>query len=286
MSYPSRKAPGKKGSPSPSDHQGTSGGNALAERALAELVRYYRYSAVGRRCAGIVHNLNTPLQVLSFQLELMSQKAQEEAALFRQAPGSETSPFYPLFAYRLQKLGQMQEEVEKLRQMIHHLALQALHEGVEDMTLLDLNQVFQEELALYEHEPFYKHRVKKDFAFDPLLPPLMGHYIDFSQSFRNLVDNALEAMADSPARVLTVRTRAEGNHRLLQVGDTGDGIPEAAQAHLFEPFFSTKASGSKPHPGLGLFMVKRLLTPYRAEIEIKSQPSHTLVTVRIPIEGR
>jgi hypothetical protein len=44
---------------------------------LAELVRYYRHSTVGRRCTGVIHNMNTPLQVISFQLELLEHKSQE-----------------------------------------------------------------------------------------------------------------------------------------------------------------------------------------------------------------
>ncbi len=254
----------------------------LVARPLAELVRYYRHSAVGRRCIGIIHNMNTPLQVISFHLELLEQKSQEEAALL-----VSLAPVAPelqaLHEYRRQKLQQLHHEVDHLRDMILRLALQSIHEGQEDQCYLDLNQVFQDELELYLADPFFKHRVEKNFSFAPGLPPIHGHYVDFSQSFRHLVDNALEAMVESPARVLTVATCVEKNARVIKIGDTGAGIPPAVEPRLFEPFFTTKAAPESPRSGLGLFMCRRLLEPYSGEITIESRPGQTWVTVYLPL---
>ncbi|MGQ9689329.1 MAG: sensor histidine kinase [Desulfobaccales bacterium] len=255
-------------------------------RALAELVRYYRHSTVGRRCAGIIHNMNTPLQVIAFQLELLEQKTRKEALLLGELTGPHAPQFQALFDYRRQKLKQLEQEVDRLRDMIHRLVVQSVHEGQEEYCYLDLNQVYQEELNLYVSDPFFKHRVEKEFHFAPGLPPIYGHYVDFSQSLRNFVDNALEAMFDSPRRLLTVVTQLGGNCRLLRIGDTGCGIPATIQPHLFEPFFTTKGTPQTPRAGLGLFMAKRLLRPYRAEIHIDSHPGETWVTVCLPIFGQ
>ena len=64
--------------------------NPDLERSFQELVRYYRHSSVGSRCLGIVHRMNTPLQVLSFQLDLLEQKAQEELGLLTASPLADT----------------------------------------------------------------------------------------------------------------------------------------------------------------------------------------------------
>ncbi|MFZ2089520.1 MAG: HAMP domain-containing sensor histidine kinase, partial [Desulfobaccales bacterium] len=225
---------------------------SLISRCLTELVRYYRHSAVGRRCTGVIHNMNTPLQVISFQLDLLEQKAQEEAALLA-GPTPAPPGLQALYEYRSQKLQQLQTEVEHLRDMVLRLALQSVHEGQEGQCYLDLNQVFRDELELYLADLFFKHRVEKDFNFVSGLPPVYGHYIDFSQTLRNLVDNALEAMADSPRRLLTVTTLVEKNARVLRIGDTGTGIPPEAKSRLFEPFFTTKNTREAPRAGLGLF---------------------------------
>ena len=250
---------------------------------LAELERYYRHSAVGRRCSGLIHNMNTPLQVISFQLELLEQKAQEEAAVISSLPPSEASRLQALYEYRNQKLKQFRQEVDNLRDMIHRIVIQAIHEGEQEYCYLDLNQIFQEELKLYSADPFFKHRVEKKFSFNPDLPPIYGHYIDFSQTFRHLVDNALEAMAESPRRLLTVITLLEEGCRVLQVGDTGEGIHPQVMPHLFEPFFTTRITEQKPRAGLGLFMTRRLLEPYGGNVSIKSQVGETWATVHWPL---
>jgi len=252
-------------------------------RCLTELVAYYRHSAVGRRCTGVIHNMNTPLQVISFQLELLEQKSEEEATLLSGLQDQVPPELHALHDYRYQKLKQLHQEVDHLRDMIHHIALQAVHEGKEEHCYLDLNQIFQDELELYRANPFFKHRVEKEFRFAPGLPPIYGHYIDFSQSFRHLVDNALEAMAESPRRLLTVTTLIKKDCRILRIGDTGVGIPPAVKPQLFQPFFTTKSTPEAPRAGLGLYMTRRLLEPYQVEITIESRPGQTWVTVCLPI---
>jgi signal transduction histidine kinase len=255
----------------------------VVARCLKELVRYYRHSAVGRRCTGVIHNMNTPLQVISFQLELLEQKTQEEAKLLSDLVHPLAPPLQALHDYRDQKLKQLHQEVNKLRDMIHRIALQAIQEGEEEHCYLDLNQIFQDELKLYLADPFFKHRVEKEFEFTPGLPPIYGHYVDFSQSFRHLVDNALEAMAESPRRLLTVTTQLQQHCRVLRVGDTGSGIPPTDQARILQPFFTTKSTERRSRAGLGLFMTRRLLAPYKGEISLESRPGQTWVTVRLPV---
>jgi signal transduction histidine kinase len=111
-----------------------------------------------------------------------------------------------------------------------------------------------------------------------------SHYLDFSQSFRNLLENALEAMEGAARRRLTVVTAFAGGQRLLQLGDTGPGIPPEVAPRIFEPFFTTKRSGDNGHAGLGLFMARRLLAPYGGEIRVDSVPGETWVTLTLPVQ--
>ena len=163
--------------------------------------------------------------------------------------------------------------------MARAIVLQGSYEDTEERLELDLNEFFRRELDLYQSQPFYMHRVEKRFHFQGSLPPIRGHYLDFSQSFRNLLDNALEAMEGAERRILTVATSLEDNRRLLCLGDTGPGIPPELLPRLLEPFFTTK----KGRAGLGLFMARRLLAPYGGEIRITSDPGKTWVTVALPV---
>lgn len=256
----------------------------MLERCWQELARYYRHSSVGRRCTGIVHNMNTPLQVLSFHLELLEQKSREELDCLQKCPPEISAKLSPYYQYRQEKLRQFYQEVQNLQTQARRIISQGLHEENQERQHLDLNQLYQEELELYRAHPFFKHQVEKVFRFQSGLPSIYGQYIDFSQSFRNLVDNALEAMEGVELRTLTVATAVKNGHLLLRVGDTGVGIPPEILPRLFEPFVTTKANATPPHAGLGLFMARRLLTPYQGQFQTESKPGETWFTVLLPLE--
>jgi signal transduction histidine kinase len=257
--------------------------NTDLERSFQELVRYYRHSSVGSRCLGIVHQMNTPLQVLSFQLDLLEQKAQEELGLLTESLLADTDPLVTLNHYRQTKFSQLRRELTRLQGMARSLVLQGLHEDAPEKSLLDLNQLCRQELELYQADLFFKHQVTGEFNFQDGLPLFSGYYIDFSQSFRNLIDNSLEAMAGTDRRQLTVATACQNRRIMLRIGDTGVGIPPAVLPLLFQPFFTTKQSLAGNRAGLGLFMVRRLLTPYQAEIRVDSGSGGTWVTVSFPV---
>ncbi|MFP3868049.1 MAG: sensor histidine kinase [Desulfobacteraceae bacterium] len=253
------------------------------ERLLAELVRYYRHSAVGQRCTGIVHNFNTPLQVLSLYCELLQRKAvEEQAQISPQLPPELRPQWEKFFQYREDKLRLFIEEVRKLHQLAHLIINQGLHEDQAERQLLDLNQVLRKELELFQANRFFKHMVEKQFHFDENLPPITGYYIDFSQCFRNLVDNALEAMEAVESRRLRVETAMAGSKRLIRIGDTGAGIAPEAMPQIFAPFFTTKDTCRNHRAGIGLFMAKRLLAPYSAQFLVQSRPGETWFTVVLP----
>uniref|UniRef100_A0A7C3SJ01 histidine kinase n=1 Tax=Desulfobacca acetoxidans TaxID=60893 RepID=A0A7C3SJ01_9BACT len=255
----------------------------LLERALEELRRYYRHSAVGRRCQGIVHNLNAPLQVLSFQMELLEQKLTEEQKYLAEGSPLALVKLASLFSQRRKRLAQIRQEIEELQDLTYRLVQQGIHEDQEEQLQLDLNEIYRNELALYQDNLFYKHQVQKRFSFQDNLPPILGFYIDFSQSFRNLVDNALEALEHARTRRLVVETRFEDQSRIIRIGDSGGGIPADIADRIFDPFFTTKGSPENPRAGLGLFMARRLLAPYGGQIQVASRPGETWVTLILPV---
>ena len=249
-----------------------------------ELVRYYRHSGCGRLCQGLAHRMNTPLQVLFFQLELLEQKSLEELKILAELNHPAGDQLQTLHRYRAEKLRQFRQELQNIQELTRNLIRHEAHEEVETPLPLDLNELYRRELDLYQSHPFFKHDVEKHFSFQEDLPPVYGHYIDFSQSFRNLLDNALETMEGSVRRHLTVVTALEDGRRLLHLGDTGPGIPPAVLPRIFEPFFTTKRDRANDHAGLGLFMARRLLAPYGGEIRVVSDSGETWVTVTLPVK--
>jgi signal transduction histidine kinase len=258
-------------------------GEEKIERLLQELLKYYRMGLVSRRITGIIHDLNTPLQIILTQSELMERKLQEEQDNFApHLPAALLPEWRTFFHYRQKKNQQLQEVAYDLQKLIHslkHRTYYADHHGIQE---IDLNALLLEELAGYQADKFYKHRVAKNFQWLDRLPPILGFYVDFSQSICNLIDNALEALRQVAEPVLSITTTMEAGRRIIAVGDNGPGIPEEIQEKIFTPFFSTNNSLGKPCAGLGLFLSRRLLTNYGGEISFESRPGQTCFKILLP----
>jgi signal transduction histidine kinase len=121
-------------------------------------------------------------------------------------------------------------------------------------------------------------RVVKDLA--PDLPTIPAHPAELNQVWTNLIDNAVHAMPDGGT--LTIRTALDGDFVLVEVGDTGAGIPEELQQKIFEPFFTTKPVGEGT--GLGLDISYRVVTQrHGGDLRVVSTPGDTRFQVRLPL---
>jgi signal transduction histidine kinase len=143
---------------------------------------------------------------------------------------------------------------------------------------INLNQLLVEELNFLNADLVFKHRIHKEYKFDPSLPIVRGVYSDFSQALLNIIKNALDAMYDVPNKRLSVKTEtASAGDVLIQVGDSGCGIPEEHLPQIFDPFFTTKPASvnrDEAQPtgtGLGLSSAYQLLKKYNARIEVDSK---------------
>lgn len=117
-------------------------------------------------------------------------------------------------------------------------------------------------------------------AYDPDLPELTGYPSELNQVWTNLVDNAAEAMEG--AGTLTLRVRAEGVCLVVEITDTGRGIPEDSLPRIFEPFYTTKDVGKGT--GLGLHLSYRIVTQrHHGSIAARSRPGETRMVVRLPL---
>ena len=115
--------------------------------------------------------------------------------------------------------------------------------------------------------------------YDPTLPRITGSGSDLNQVWTNLIDNASDAMQGEGT--LQIITRNENVFAMVEIADSGVGIPPDVLPHIFTPFFTTKDVGAGT--GLGLDTTYRIIQQHNATIEVQSQPGHTRFIVRIPV---
>jgi len=126
-----------------------------------------------------------------------------------------------------------------------------------------------------------KRGVEVKREFDSTLPRIVAHGSELNQVWTNLIDNAIDAMGGKGE--LRIRTSKELDHLLVEVIDSGPGIPEAVKPHIFEPFFTTKGVGEGT--GMGLDTVYRIVRAHRGEISVDTQPGRTDFQVRLPLKN-
>ncbi|WP_296144812.1 MULTISPECIES: ATP-binding protein [unclassified Pseudonocardia] len=122
-------------------------------------------------------------------------------------------------------------------------------------------------------------RVVKDY--DLSLPPVPVYAAELNQVWTNVIDNAVAAMGGTGT--LTVRTARDGDRALVEIGDTGPGIPADIRSRIFEPFFTTKPFGEGT--GLGLDISWRIVVNrHRGDMTVESVPGDTRFQVRLPLQ--
>jgi signal transduction histidine kinase len=126
------------------------------------------------------------------------------------------------------------------------------------------------------------HGVTVVKQYDKTLPKIPAYAAELNQVWTNMIDNAAQAMGGQGT--LTIRTARDEDNVLVEIGDTGPGIPADIQKRIFEPFFTTKPVGEGT--GLGLDIAWRIVVKkHHGDLRVESVPGDTRFQVRLPLEA-
>ncbi len=145
---------------------------------------------------------------------------------------------------------------------------------------VDVHEGLESTLRILAHR--FKSGTTLAREYDRALPPVFVPAGELNQVWTNLIDNAIDAAG--PAGTVRVRTRRDGEELIVEVQDDGSGVPEAAQARIFDPFYTTKDVGEGT--GLGLDVARRIVHERcHGAIGFESRPGDTTFWVRLPLVG-
>lgn len=210
-----------------------------------------RLAGVGELAASIAHELNNPLGTVSLRVEGLLAK---------------TPPDDP----RRKALEIIEGEVERMAGLVSNL-LQFSRAGRDQVSTVDVCEEINRTLELVAHH-LRKRGVRVEPQFAPDVPPIHADRQQLRQVFLNLFTNAADAMPEGGRLIPRVR-RGELPGGIpavvVEVEDTGVGIPPELLPRVFEPFFTTKEEGKGT--GLGLAICRRIIDQHRGKIEVDSQ---------------
>ncbi len=225
----------------------------ITERiALERSVRHAeKLAALGTLAAGLAHELNNPIGIISSRIEIMLLDA-------------ESHPIPPECAEDLQVLHRHAQRVARIAQGLLSFARQSSGQRGP----VDLNHLVEETLLLMEKQ-VVREGIAVKRTLSPGLPPVWGDGNALQQVMLNLLTNARDALTDGGQ--IAVRTGPTPEHpggvRLI-VSDTGPGIPPDVLPKIFDPFFTTKTEGT----GLGLSISYGIVRDHKGTVDVQSRP--------------
>lgn len=261
----------------------------MARKAsTGQLVQTERLHTLGQLVAGVVHELNNPLTIVGTNLRVMAEYTEALLAILAAAEADGLGPKALAaaeehdLAYLREDLprllGSVQDGSQRAAQLVDELRRYSISQRPE-VGLVDLKSVLNSTVRLVAST----YRLKVRFAVDlERCPPILGVPGQIQQVFMNLMINACQAMLANGGE-LRVRSQAEGEGTLVEVADTGPGIPTDLLEKVFEPYFSTKSPSEGT--GLGLPITKRIVEKHGGKLELASTPGQgTRFTVWLPSE--
>jgi PAS domain S-box-containing protein len=234
-------------------------------RAAQETLESERIAALQLLAAGVAHEIGNPLNSLTIHLQLLERR-------LRKLPADRQE-------HLLHPLEVAQEEIKRLDTIVTQF-LRAIRPAPLQRAPHDLNSLIRDAAEFLGPE-LKSRNILLELDLAPGLPILEVDQDQLKQAFYNIVKNASEAMKQGG--LLKIRTGSDSKWVNINFTDTGGGMTPEAMARIFEPYFTTKQSGS----GLGLMITQRIVRTHGGEVVIESDPGNGLkITIRLPRHDR
>ena len=284
---------------------------AEQNRAVMEvqLRQAQKLEAIGQLAAGIAHEINTPTQFIGDNTTFLRDACKDAFVLVERltsrltsiaaasGPGAEEARA-ALADLEAGDLRYLREEMPKAIQQsldgvgriskIVKAMKDFAHPGGESKTMTDLHRAIESTITVSRNEWRYAANLVTDF--DPDLPPVPCYPGEFNQVILNLIVNAAHAIEAAKGGrdsgnlgLITVSTRARKDEVEVSVSDDGTGIPEAIQARMFEPFYTTKSVGKGSGQGLSIAHAV-IVEKHQGRIDVQSEVGRgTTFTLHLPL---
>jgi PAS domain S-box-containing protein len=273
------------------------------QRLELDLRHAQKLESVGRLAAGIAHEINTPIQFIGDNVRFLDGAFADMGPLYTAYRELMTAVHTPeslaealrdveadatdididfIMAEVPIAISQTLEGITRVANIVR--AMKAFgHPGTEEKTKADLNEAIGNTLVVAANEIKYVADVETDLGE---LPLVYCHLGDINQVVLNLVVNAAHAIgsADRGRGTIRISTRRDDAHVVIEVADTGTGVPPEIADRLFDPFFTTKEVGTGT--GQGLALVRTLVADrHGGTITFATEPGvGTVFTVRLPVD--
>jgi PAS domain S-box-containing protein len=230
-----------------------------------QLMQTEKLATMGELAASIAHELNNPLAIVSLRIESLINNLPEDSISQRE-------------------LKIIEQEVERMSNLVANL-LQFSRRGQQQISTVDIREEIEKVLELiYYHLRKRNIVIWREFAKEA--PHIQADRQQLQQLFLNLFTNASDAMPQGGTLTIRVAAQPESMQVIVEVADTGMGIPPEILSKMAEPFYSTKPEGKGT--GLGLAICRRIMKEHNGTFDIVSEGipgKGTTVSISLPVKN-
>ncbi|NIQ87940.1 MAG: PAS domain S-box protein [Deltaproteobacteria bacterium] len=231
-------------------------------RVTEGLMESQKMATVGQLAAGVAHEINTPLQVILTNAQLLADD-------------------FPEKSEALEDLKLIEAQAKICGRIVADLLLYS-REGERIIGSIDMNQIIEEVLAVMEHS-LSMDRIYITRNFASHLPSISGDSEKLKQVYINMLNNAHDAISSDGAIAITTHHDMDAGEIVISFMDSGRGIPAGIISKIFDPFFTTKRVGEGT--GLGLSVTFGIIKDHGGHIEVESPLSDERLKILETGEG-
>ncbi len=232
-----------------------------SRRTEQNTIENERFSALTLLAAGVAHEIGNPLNSLTIHLQLMERK-------LRKLPPAQRNDLD-------ESVRVAREEIRRLDFIVSQF-LRAIRPAPLHTHAVNINAIVEESVSFLAAE-ISNRDILVEMELDRNLPTLEVDHDQMKQAFYNVIRNGFQAM--KTGGILHINTLLEPDYVSVAFSDTGGGIAPENMTKVFDPYFTTKESGT----GLGLLIVRRIVREHGGEIELRNDTGRGLtVTIRLP----
>jgi PAS domain S-box-containing protein len=236
------------------------------------LLRNDRMAALGTLAAGVAHEINNPLTYLLVNLEHVQRRLRALAASDSPIEELEADNAPDVLNKYVESLSHAVEGANRVRQIVRDL-MTFSQGNIEHRGLVDVRGVVESSIQMAWHEIRHRAKLVKHLSE---VPPVEANEARLGQVFLNLLVNAAQAIPEGEANKHEVRVSTREDDQgnvVVEVADTGAGIPRETLPRIFDPFFTTKTPGSPGSGmGLGLSISHGTIRSMGGELRVESAP--------------
>jgi len=227
---------------------------------------------IGLSIKGLLHNMNSPLSAVLGRSEILRFR-------FEKLKGSSAdAEINELIEQSINDIEIIIKNCTKVNSVNSNLMQKSISCESEDKENLNLSMLFKNELLFMNANMEFKHNIKKDISIADNVVINDAIYVDFSNTFNEILENSIYVLRDSENKKISIKLQSDNTHIIMEFGNNGPGMDPSQKDQIIKSFYGENSNNNSAFARIG-----KLLSPYRAKFEIENINGNNVIKIIIPV---